>query len=383
MAQEAKQVLGISAEIAGGLALVLAAVAALLVVNLGGAAWYAHLLHHEVTMGFGPLVLTKTLHHWVNDGLMVLFFLVVGIEIHREIRHGHLQTWQQAALPAVAAVGGFVVPALVYAAVTWQAPEARAGWSVPTATDIAFAVAVVMALGKRVPVGLRVFLLALAVVDDLLAIGVIAVFYTDDVVWMNLLLAAVAGGVFWAKRRWGFHSLAGYLVVGVCMWVAVLESGVHATVAGVLMGLLLPLERLPHEREAPALRVEHALQPWVRWLVLPAFAFMNVGVDVRGMQPADLLAPVTLGIVAGLVVGKQVGVLGTVWLMEMLGAARRPAQASWWQMYGVAALCGIGFTMSLFIGALAFPAAQQDAVRLGVIVGSVVAAAVGVGVLRR
>jgi Na+:H+ antiporter, NhaA family len=369
----------ISPDVLGGVALLTAAVAAMLFVNLGGAEAYKHGLEYAVTVGFAPLALQKTIHHWINDGLMVLFFLLVGIEIHREIRTGSLRTPRQALLPVIAAIGGFVTPAVLYVLVTGGDPVLVKGWSVPTATDIAFAVALVTVLKDRVPASLRVFLLALAVADDLLAILVIAIFYTADVIWMNLFLVAAAALLLVAKKRLGIQKLWVYVIVGLFMWLCVLKSGVHATVAGVIIGLLLPLTGVK-DKEAPADTVEHFLQPWVRWMVLPLFAFANVGVDVRGLTLEILLSLLTWGIALGLFFGKQIGVFGTVKLLQKAGIPR-PAGATWLQVYGIACMCGIGFTMSLFIGALALPPEMQPQVRLGVILGSVLSAALAVIVL--
>lgn len=366
-------------EILGGVALLLAAVAALLFVNLGGAGLYVNALEHVVTVGWSPLALDKSVHHWINDGFMVLFFVLVGIEIHREIRMGSLRTARQALLPVLAAAGGFILPAVFYSVVTGGDAVLARGWSIPTATDIAFAVALVTALKDRVPVSLRVFLLALAVADDLMAIVVIAVFYTADVIWMNLFLVAAAALLLVAKKRLGIQKLWIYVIVGLFMWLCVLKSGVHATVAGVIIGLLLPLKGASG-KPAPAELVEHVLQPWVRWLVLPLFAFANVGVDFRDMGVESVVSLLTWGIAIGLFFGKQVGVFCTVWLLQKAGIPR-PAGSTWRQVYGVACVCGIGFTMSLFIGALALPAEMQPEVRLGVIFGSVLSAVLAVIVL--
>ena len=369
-----------SPEILGGAALLLAAVAALLFVNLGGAEAYHTALVHIVTVGISPLALEKSVHHWINDGLMVLFFVLVGIEIHREISTGSLRTPKQALLPVLAAIGGFVAPAVLYGLIAGADPALIRGWSIPVATDIAFAIALITVLKDRVPASLRVFLLALAVADDLLAILVIAIFYTADVVWMNLFLAGAAALMLLAKRRLGIQQLWIYILAGLFMWLCVLKSGVHATVAGVLIGLLLPLEGVGG-KSAPADTVEHALQPWVRWLVLPLFAFANVGVDFTGLSRESLFSTLTWSIALGLFLGKQAGVFGAVWALDKAGIAR-PAGSSWLQVYGVACICGIGFTMSLFIGALALPEDLQPQVRLGVIAGSVLSAIMAIIVLR-
>jgi Na+:H+ antiporter, NhaA family len=370
----------ISAEVLGGVALLLAAIAAMVFVNFGGAEIYQRWLDYKLTLGVSPLALSKTVHHWINDGLMVLFFLLVGIEIHREIRTGSLQTPRQALLPVVAAIGGFVMPALFHVAIVGTSSELVRGWSIPTATDIAFAVALITVLKDRVPTSLRAFLLALAVADDLMAILVIAVFYTTDVIWMNLFLAGAAVVMLVAKKRFGIQNLWIYTIAGLFIWLCVLKSGVHATVAGVIVGLLLPLKG-EGGKPAPADTFEHALHPWVRWLVLPLFAFANVGVDFRGLGQSDVFSLLAIGIAAGLFFGKQVGVFGTVWALQKAGIAR-PKGSTWKQVYGVACLCGIGFTMSLFLGALALPAELQPQVRIGVIIGSLLSAALAIILLR-
>jgi Na+:H+ antiporter, NhaA family len=370
----------ISSEVLGGLALLIAAGAALLFVNLGGAKIYNEMLDYPLGLGTASFVIEKSLHHWVNDGLMVLFFLLVGIEINKELRTGSLRDPRQAVVPGIAAVAGFIAPAVVYLALTKGAQDILPGWSIPTATDIAFAVALIAALKDYVPVSLRVFLLALAVVDDLLAIAVIALFYTAELEWMNLFLAGMAAVIMVAKSRLNAQAIWIYAVIGVFMWLCVLKSGVHATVAGVMIGLLLPLQG-KKGKTAPADVVEHALQPWVRWLVLPLFAFTNVGVDLTGLTWQGVFTPVTLAIAFGLFAGKQLGVFGAVWAMEKGLGLSRPEGADWRQVYGVACLCGIGFTMSLFIGSLALPDEAQYSVRLGVLLGSSLSAVLAVFVL--
>lgn len=373
--------LGLSRDVWAGVVLLCAAILAIVVVNGSYADTYHHMLEWPITLGFGPLILTKSLHHWVNDGLMVLFFVVVGIEIHRALREGELRDPRKAVLPLLAACGGVVAPALIYLAVAWGRPEAIAGWSVPTATDIAFAVALVAALGNRVPPSLRIFLLTLAVADDLIAIVVIAVFYSHGLVWMNLLLAAVAVIGLIVKNQTNLRHMGVYIIVGFIMWVCVLKSGVHATLAGVLLGVLLPL-RGKDGRSSPAHDMEEALQPSVQWFILPLFAFTNMGLDLSGLGWDMLLAPVTLGVTLGLLVGKQIGIFGTTWLLVKGGFSSLPKDATWRHVYGVSLICGIGFTMSLFIGTLAFDDAVLRAeVQLGVLVGSVLSALAGALVL--
>jgi NhaA family Na+:H+ antiporter len=374
---------GLSAEVAGGLILLMAALGALAFVNLGGAHVYHDVLEYPVRLGVSGFGLEKTVHHWINDGLMVLFFLLVGIEIQREMRTGSLRDPKRAVVPVVAAAGGFMVPALVYMGLTHGHEDLAHGWSVPAATDIAFAIALVTVLKKYVPDSLRAFLLALAVADDLMAIMVIAVFYTAGLEWMSLLLAGTAVVGLWVKNRMGLRALWVYIVAGLFMWICVLQSGVHATVAGVVLGLLLPLDGGTKKKPAPADVIEHALQPWVRWLVLPVFAFANVGVDMTGLGVDSLVTPLTLGVAVGLLAGKQLGVFGAVWGLEKILKLPRPEGASWRQVYGVACVCGIGFTMSLFVGMLALAPEHQSEVRIGVLAGSLVSALMAVVVLRR
>lgn len=388
---------GVGAEVGAGIVLLGAAVAALLVVNLGGAVGYDAMLAIPLTLGVGELALSKTLLHWVNDGLMALFFVVIGIEIRREMVTGSLQTPRRAVVPVVAAVCGFAVPALIYVGVTgamgagdptsWA--ERVRGWSIPAATDIAFAVALLTVLKRWVPASLRAFLLVVAVTDDLLAIGVIAVFYTTELLWLNLLLAGVVVLMLLGKRLLARQRVWVLAVLGLLLWLCVVQSGVHATVAGAVFGFMLPVrgakgaedDKAPAPALAPAETLEHALQPWVRWLIVPVFAFANIGLDLRGLSLETLLTPVTMGIVLGLLVGKPLGIVGAVWALERWGKTPRPAGASWRQVLGVGCVCGIGFTMSLLIGGLALGAEQQDAVRLGVLLGSMGAAGLAVGVL--
>lgn len=371
----------VSRDVWAGLVLLASALLAIVVVNTGYADAYYSMLHWDITLGFGPFILTKSLQHWVNDGLMVLFFVVVGIEIHRALREGELRDPRKAALPLLAAFGGVAVPALIYVLISWDSPEAVAGWSVPTATDIAFAVALVTALGSRIPPSLRIFLLTLAVTDDLIAILVIALFYSQGLVWMNLLLASAAVVGLIVKNQTHLRHMGVYVLAGFLMWICVLKSGVHATLAGVLLGVLLPLHG-KNGRISPAHTMEEVLQPSVQWFILPLFAFTNMGLDLSGLGWDMLLAPVTLGVTLGLFVGKQIGIFGLTWVLVRVGLCAMPTGSTWRQIYGVALICGIGFTMSLFIGTLAFtdPILRAE-VQLGVLVGSLASAVCGALVL--
>jgi Na+:H+ antiporter, NhaA family len=317
---------------------------------------------------------------------MAVFFLLVGLEIKREMLDGQLRTWPDRVLPGLAALGGMAAPALVYAGVNWSSPETLRGWAIPAATDIAFALGVLALLGSRVPVSLKVFLTALAIIDDLGAVLIIAVFYTADLSLPMLGGAGVTLAVLYALNRAGVGRLWPYLLLGSVLWVLVLKSGVHATVAGVLLAMTIPLRLSvgrPDDPTSPLHALEHAIHPWSAYLILPIFGFANAGVSLAGFSPRMLLDPVTLGVALGLFVGKQVGVFGFVLAAVKLGLAKRPARANWGQIYGVALLCGVGFTMSLFIGLLAFanaPALEAE-VKVGVLAGSIACMLAGALVL--
>jgi NhaA family Na+:H+ antiporter len=365
-------------EASGGLILIASAAIALVVANSGAADFYAATLERKV-LGLSVL-------HWINDALMALFFVLVGLEIKRELLDGQLSSWSHRVLPGIAALGGMVAPALVYLAFNTTAATAR-GWAIPAATDIAFSLGVLALLGSRVPVQIKVFLTALAIIDDLGAIVIIALFYGHDLAPLMLVLAALTLAALIGLNWFGVTRLVFYIPLGLLLWYFVLKSGIHATIAGVLFALTIPLRRSPGHPDDPQStlhRLEHALHPYVAYLILPVFGFANAGVALTGLGFADLLKPVTLGCLLGLFVGKQIGVFGCIWLAVKLGLARRPAGTSWMQLYGMALLCGIGFTMSLFIGLLAFgeAGAMQDQTKIGVLAGSLVAAVAGWAVLR-
>ncbi len=367
-------------ESAGGIALALAAVVALVLSNSPWGDAYQRLLHTpgELRIGGNLLVLAKPLVVWINDLWMAVFFFLVGLEIKRELVSGELKEPRQALLPCAAAIGGMAVPALIYAAVNWGDAVALRGWAIPSATDIAFAIGVLMLLGSRVPASLKLFVTAVAIIDDLGAIIIIALFYTDQLSALALGGAAICMAVLVLLNRQRVTRLDVYAVVGLVMWLCVLKSGVHATLAGVVTALAVPLHRAGGG--SPLQDAQHALHPWVTFLILPTFAFANAGVSLAGVTPQTLLAPVTLGVTLGLVLGKAVGVFGATWLMVKSGLAPMPNNASWAQVLGVSVLCGIGFTMSLFIGGLAFEgqaASYETQVKLGVLCGSLVAATLG------
>lgn len=364
---------------AGGLLLMLAAALALGVANSPIAPMYFGALASYA----GPL----SVGHWINDGLMAMFFLFVGLEIKREVLEGQLSTWSGRVLPGLAAVGGMAAPAAVFVFFTWGDDVALRGWAIPAATDIAFALGVLALLGSRVPPSLKVFLTALAIIDDLGAVLVIALFYTSELSLPDLAGAAVVIVVLWGMNRAGIVRLWPYMLLGLALWVFVLRSGVHATLAGVMLAFTVPLRAVPDQTlmaASPLHRLEHILHSWVMFGIVPIFGFANAGVSFAGLTMASLGAPVTLGVAAGLLLGKLFGVFGVASLAIRLRLAAMPAGAGWVQLLGVSLLCGIGFTMSLFIGALAFAGspAIQDAVKLGILAGSLAAGFAGWGLLR-
>ncbi len=371
----------LSSQAAAGILLMAAAALALLVANSPLAADYAALLHRTL----GPM----SLEHWINDGLMTVFFLLVGLEIKRELLDGQLATWPRRILPGIAAAGGMAVPALIYLA--FNRGATAAGWAIPAATDIAFALGVITLLGDRVPASLRVFLAALAIIDDLGAVAIIALFYTTHVSLPDLATAFGALGVLVALNRYGVRRLTPYLLVGVILWVFMLRSGVHATLAGVMLALTIPMTRARDSADGSAdgesalHRLEHALHRPVGFLVVPVFALANAAVPIVGLPAAALTAPVTLGVAVALLTGKVAGVFGAATLAIRLGLADMPAHATPRQLFGVALLCGIGFTMSIFITLLAFPADSllQAEAKLGVLAGSLLSGVLGYGVLLR
>jgi NhaA family Na+:H+ antiporter len=364
-------------EAAGGLVLMLVAALALVIANSPFSPLYFELLHTPLG-GLDVL-------HWINDALMAVFFLLVGLEIKRELVDGQLSTWGQRILPGFAAALGMAVPAAIFLFFTSEDPVAARGWAIPSATDIAFALGVLALLGPRVPASLKVFLAALAILDDLGAVVIIAVFYTAglDLAALGIAIALIAALI--VLNRLNVQSLVPYLLLGAVLWFFVFRSGVHATLAGVILAFTIPIQGANGLTSggSPLLKLEHAVSPWVGFLVVPVFGFANAGVSLAGLSFADLLAPVPLGAAAGLFLGKQIGVFAACWIALKLGWARCPDRASWIQVYGVALLCGIGFTMSLFIGLLSFDSALlQDEAKLGVLLGSFCSGLLGFIVLR-
>jgi NhaA family Na+:H+ antiporter len=409
--------------VAGGILLLIAAIAALVWSNSPWSASYHELWEETyLAIGLGEMTLRMSLQHWINDGLMAIFFLVVGLEIKREVLVGELASRKRAALPAVAALGGALLPAVIFLAIVGpSSPEAR-GWGVPMATDIAFALGVLALLGSRVPLGLRIFVAALAIADDLLAVLVIALFYTADLSVLALSVAALILVLLVAANRLGVRRPVVYAVLGLGLWLAVLSSGVHATVAGVLLALTIParqrvsdddfaadargliddfedgsalapqerysslweLEALTEKAQAPMLRLEHSLTPVVSFLIVPLFALANAGVTVAGDLGQMLRDPVAIGVIAGLIIGKQLGITGAAWLIVRSGVAALPNGVTWAHIYGAAWVCGIGFTMSLFIASLAYgisPALAEA--KIGILAASIVAGGIGYLLLRR
>lgn len=370
-------------EAAGGLLLIAAAAMALLINNSPLSWLYEAFLQTPVVARIGALSIDKPLLLWINDGLMALFFLVIGLEVKREVLEGHLSKPSQIVLPGAAAVGGMLVPALVYVALNQGNDAALAGWAIPMATDIAFALGVLALLGKRVPVSLKLFLMTLAIIDDLGAIIVIALVYSGELSMLSLALAAIALLVLIAMNRLGIGRLAPYLLVGTVLWVCVLKSGIHATLAGVVLAFCIPL-RIGGRKHSALLTLEHALHPWVAYAILPLFAFANAGVSLAGVTWQSLALPVPLGIALGLLIGKTLGVFALTWLTVRMRLAVLPHNAGWGQVLGVSALCGIGFTMSLFVGSLAFePGVSSYAGidRIGILAGSLLAALIGYAIM--
>lgn len=375
----------LASEAAGGLLLMGAAALALVIANSGAAEAYHHLLHDPLPLP-GRLGAVNA-HLIINDGLMAIFFLLVGLEIKRELIDGALATPARRRLPVIAAAAGMALPALLYLLVAGGEPGLARGWAIPAATDIAFAIGVLALLGSRAPTSLKLFLTTVAIADDLGAVAIIAFFYTSSLDFAALGAAAAIFAALWLLGRNGVRSLWVFALGALALWVAVLLSGVHATVAGVLAAMAVPIVRTPgapDAAESPLHRLEHRLAPWVGFLIVPLFGFANAGVSLAGLSPASLLAPLPLAIAAGLFLGKQLGIFGAVRVAVALGIAQRPRGATWLQIYGISLLCGIGFTMSLFIGALAFPGRPDlaEEAKIGILAGSFLSALAGYFVLR-
>lgn len=370
---------------AGGIILILMVMLAMLMANSPLQGVYNAFLDMPMQVRIGHLDIHKPLLLWVNDLLMAFFFLLIGLEVKRELLQGTLSSVSQAALPSIAAIGGMLVPALIFLSLNAPGSAASNGWAIPAATDIAFALGVLALLGSRVPLALKVFLLALAIIDDLLAIIIIALFYSGPLSTISLVIAAVAIAGLFILNRLGVRNLMPYMLMGTVLWVAVLKSGVHATLAGVVLAFAIPLPR-DESGHSPSEYLEHQLHPWSTFLILPVFAFANAGVNFDNMAIGDLFSPLPMGIALGLVIGKPLGILGFSYLAVKLNLAKLPTGVNWVQLFGVAMLCGIGFTMAMFVSSLAFEAGTlnfSDMSRLGILLGSGISAVIGYLVLKR
>ncbi len=368
-------------ESASGILLMIAAVLAMIIANSPLSYLYESLLDVPVEIRIGALHIAKPLILWINDGLMAVFFFLIGLELKRELMEGALSNPKNLVLPTFAAVGGMLVPAIIYASINWNDPVAVKGWAIPAATDIAFALGILAFFGKRVPIALKVFLVSLAIMDDMGAIIIIAIFYTSDLSTSSLIIAAVAIIVLSFLNHYKMKHLPPYLLVGLVLWVAVLKSGVHATLAGVLLAFFIPLKTTSDNEQSLAKSLEHDLHGTVSFVIIPIFAFANAGVSLKGLSLSSILEPVPLGIILGLFFGKQIGVMLFSFIAIKLKVASLPENVNWKQLYGVSFLCGIGFTMSLFIGSLAFEQSGTEEIflndRLGILIGSTISAIIG------
>lgn len=377
----------LDSEVASGLLLIIAAILALIWANSPASESYMAFVNADI----GPILVDKlgsmSILLWINDGLMAIFFLLVGLEIKREFVDGRLASWDRRRLPMIAAAAGMAVPAIIYLVIAGHEPSLVKGWAIPAATDIAFAMGVLALLGSRVPTSLKLFLVTIAIVDDMGAVAIIAIFYTAKINMMALAAAAAIWTLMFFIGRQKVNSLSIYLILFAALWYATLLSGIHATIAGVLAAMTIPFEATPgtpDSENSPLHRLEHALHPYVGFLIVPLFGFANAGVSLGGLSMDEIFAPLPVGIAAGLFFGKQLGIFGSVWLSVKMGIAGKLRGATWLQIYGVALLCGIGFTMSLFIGGLAFVGNEllQDEAKVGILMGSILSALVGYSVLR-
>jgi len=373
-------------ESSAGILLIIVTILALFLQNGFLTEFYTSFLHTPVEIRFGDLQIAKPLLLWVNDGLMAVFFFIIGLEVKREVMEGHLSSLKQIALPGIAAVGGMIVPALVFIMFNKGESFAMNGWAVPTATDIAFALGILSLLGPRVPVSLKIFLMALAIIDDLGAIVIIALFYTAELSTISITISAIALIILFIMNRMDIAIKSAYIVVGIILWVSVLKSGVHATLAGVALAFMIPLSSKDKDGNSfsMAKEMEHDLHKWVAFFILPLFAFVNAGVDLKSISIDEMFGPVPMGIMLGLFIGKQVGVFGFSWLAIKMGIASLPKESNWTLLYGVSALTGIGFTMSLFVDTLAYNDTQiyHYADKLAILLGSLFSGLLGYIVLK-
>lgn len=381
----------LKSEAAGGIVLMAAAVLAMIVANSSLDDVYDYILHDDMGPIFSPELTGKlgpmTLHLWINDGLMAIFFFLVGLEIKREFVDGRLSSWDKRRLPIIAAAAGMAVPAMVFLFVTRDFGEFANGWAIPAATDIAFAIGVLALLGKRAPTSLKLFLVTVAIVDDMGAVAIIALVYTPSLSTVWLLVSAMLLAFMYFLNKTGIRHLLPYVLLSGLLWYCVLLSGVHATIAGVLAAMMIPITKTPGAPDAtdsPLHVMEHAIARWSAFVIVPIFGFANAGVNLSGMGVEQILAPLPLGIALGLFLGKQIGIFGSVWLVTKFGLADKLRGATWAQIYGTAMLCGIGFTMSLFIGGLAFPddVLLIEEAKIGVLLGSVISGLAGYILLR-
>ena len=376
----------IQKESSAGIVLIVMTILALLLENSSLSTIYNSFLHTHVEVRFGNLQIAKPLLLWVNDGLMAIFFFLIGLEVKREVLEGHLSSLSQIALPGIAAIGGMVVPALVFIAFNQGESFAMNGWAIPTATDIAFALGILSLLGNRVPISLKLFLMTLAIIDDLGAIIIIALFYTTSLSTISIVISLISLVVLFIMNKMGVTKKAAYILVGIILWVSVLKSGVHATLAGVALAFMIPLnsEDRNGKKFSMSKELEHDLHYWVAFFILPLFAFVNAGVDLRGISIEDMTGTVPMGIMFGLFIGKQVGVFGFSWLAIKFGIACLPKDSNFIQLYGLAILTGIGFTMSLFVDSLAYDDTQiyHYADKLAILSGSILSGLIGYIVLR-
>jgi len=383
----------LQSEAAGGIILMIAAALAMFIANSEWSELYYHVLHDKVgpTFMLGEKAKDFTLHLWINDALMAIFFFLVGLEIKREFVDGRLSTWEKRRLPVIAAAAGMIVPAAVYLGVTAGDLQLQNGWAIPAATDIAFAIGVLALLGKRAPTSLKLFLLTVAIVDDMGAVAIIALAYTKGMASVWLAAGAAVMAVMYIANKAGVRNIPVYLILSVILWYFVLRSGVHATIAGVLAAMMIPIivtPGAPDAKNSPLHILEHAIHPWSAYLIIPIFGFANAGVNLAGFGPDQFLAPLPLGIALGLFLGKQFGIFGAVWIAVKTGFASKLRGATWLQIYAVAMLCGIGFTMSLFIGELAFPGTDEasqllrEEAKVGILMGSILSAIIGFLILR-
>ena len=374
-------------ESTAGIVLIVVTLMALFLQNSPLSTYYNNFLHTHVEVRFGDLQIAKPLLLWVNDGLMAIFFFLIGLEVKREVLSGHLSSLSKVALPTIAAIGGMLVPALIYIAFNGSNSFALNGWAIPTATDIAFALGILSLLGSRVPVSLKIFLMALAIIDDLGAIVIIALFYTSELSFTSITVASISLITLFVMNRLKVARKAAYILVGIVLWVSVLKSGVHATLAGVALAFMIPLESKTKDGKSFSMlkEMEHGLHYWVAFLILPLFAFVNAGIDLKDISINEMTNSVPLGIALGLFIGKQLGVFGFSFIAIKLGLAKLPESSSWLQLYGVAVLTGIGFTMSLFVDSLAFNDTQiyHSADKLAILLGSFISGLVGYIILKK